>query len=368
MVKNVIWFANINTIGGVESVMWNVVRKYKDKDITIWYRTADKTQLQRLRKYVRLIKFNPDTVIECDTLFINFGYDVIKNHYKAKRVIYMVHANYKYLQDKFGSKPCTEPDFEYYAVSQWAADNYYAVSGIMPKLCYNPIIIDDDRKALLIVSATRIPKSKDKGALCERMKMLADRLDVRNIPFLWLVFTNSDETVDNKNIINVPSRLDIIPFLRKADFVAQLSDTEAFCMTALETATIGTPLLVTKIPSFMEMGLDDTNAIYFDFDMSNMDECIDKMITKKFNFKYTPNDDIWGELLAKGKKEYSINLVTVKALKRFRDVEEDVVRNVDEMWEVFIERADDLVEKNLVEIVEKKEEKYDKSKKSKRRA
>ena len=28
--KNVIWFQNINTIDGIESVIWNVICKYKD--------------------------------------------------------------------------------------------------------------------------------------------------------------------------------------------------------------------------------------------------------------------------------------------------------------------------------------------------
>jgi len=348
--KNVIWFQHINSIGGVESVMWNVIRKYNDRDITIWYNTADKEQLRRIKKYVRVIKFSADQVIECDTLFINYGYEMIKNHFKARRVIYMVHANYKYLQEHYNSKPVTDPSFEYYAVSQWAADNYYDVSGIMPKVCYNPIVVEDDRTAIFILSATRI--AKDKGKLVERMKLLADRLDTRKIPFLWLVFTNSSETVDNKNVINVPARLDIIPFLRKADFVAQLSDTEGFCMTALETLTVETPLLLTKVPSFTEMGANKNNAVFFDFDMSNVDECIDKMLTLKHNYGYTPKEDIWWELLTKDKKTYIASYVTVKALVKFRDIEEEVMREKDELFDVLQDRALDLVNKNLAEIVE----------------
>lgn len=320
--KNVIWFANINKIGGVESVIWNVIRKY-DRDITIWYDYADPFQLARYSKYVDLIKFNNNQLIECDNLIINYGYDKIEGHFKAKRVIYLVHANYKYLVDNKvnGTNVVTDPRFEYYAVSKFAADMYYEVSGIRPKVCYNPITIDDNRDALLIVSATRL--HTDKGKLIERMETLANALDDHNVPFIWLVFTNNTkEKVNNKSVISVPSRLDILPFLKRADFVAQLSDSEAFCMTALETATLGTPLLLTKIPSFIEMGLNDENAIYFDFDMSNVNECVEKMISKKFNFTYTPKKDIWDELLEKGKKERKqkpIMPIYVKATSASKD-------------------------------------------------
>lgn len=351
--KNVIWFANINKIGGVESVIWNVIRKYKDREIVIWYDTADMYQIKRFSQYVSLIKFNPNQIIECDNLIVNYNYDRIEGHYKAKRVIYMVHANYKYLLDNnvSGANVVKDPKFEYYAVSKWAADNYYLVSGIQPEVCYNPITIDDNRDAILIVSATRI--SVDKGKMVDRMEKLANRLDERGMPFIWLVFTNSKNKLNNPNIVNVPSRLDILPFLKKADFVAQLSDSEAFCMTALESVTIGTPLLLTEIESFKEMQLNDTNAIYFKMDMSNIDEAIDKM-SNKFKFKYTPNEDIWGDLLAKGKSKEKIEttkIVKVKATKYSNDKGIEIaelgrIAKPNEEFEIIEERLDVLMGNN----------------------
>ena len=310
--KNVIWFANINAIGGVESVMYNVVRKYKDYDITIVYNTADMEQIIRFSKYARLVRFHDDLHIKCDRMFINYGYDMIKDHFEAKKTYYIIHADYMYQP----LAPVTDPSFEYLGVSQWACDQYYNRCGIMPKLFPNPITIDDFKEPLLIVSATRI--SRDKGMMADRMLVLANRLEQRGIPFLWLVFTNSTETIPNKNIVNVPARLDILPFMKKADFVAQLSDSEACCMTALESESIGTPMLVTKIPSFYEQGLNDDNAIFFDFDMKNMDECIDRMLEHKFDFTFKAKDDQWEKYLVKGKRHK--RKVEVKVVRMYYDI------------------------------------------------
>ena len=311
--KNVIWFQNINRIGGVESVIWNVIRKYQDYDITVLYYNGDPDQIRRFSKYVKMIKFSSSMMIECDHLFINYGYEMIRDHYKAKKVYYVVHADYLYQK----LNCVTDPDFEYLGVSEWACERYYEKCGIKPKLFPNPIIIDEYKKPLLLVSATRI--APDKGDMVKRMETLANRLDERNIPFLWLIFTNSADHVRNKSCYNVGTRLDLIPFLDKADYVVQLSDSEACCMTALEAETVGTPMCVTKIPSFYDQGLNEDNAVFFDFDMSNLDECIDKMINKKWNIKFKAKEDKWKEVLMKGKTK--ARKIKVKVAQDYFDIE-----------------------------------------------
>ena len=84
-------------------------------------------------------------------------------------------------------------------------------------------------------------------------------------------------------------------------------------MTAVESLTLGTPMIVTKIPSFYEQGLDETNSIFVDFDLSNIDEVVKRM-GKKFTFKYEPKPEIWGELL-KGKRKEKLNPVEVTKVR-----------------------------------------------------
>lgn len=339
--KNVIWFANINSIGGVESVIWNVIRKYKDHDITVVYNTANQNQIRRFSRYVRLIKFNDDLHLECDRMFLNYGYDMIKDHYIAKKTFYIIHADYIYQN----LECVTDPNFTYLGVSQWACDQYYKKCGIMPELFPNPITIDKAPEPIMIISATRL--TKDKGDMIQRMETLANALEHRGIPFLWFVFSNGQEVINNKNVIVLPPRLDVINFMKKADFVAQLSDSEACCMTALESACVGTPLLVTKIPSFYEQGLNEENAVFFDFDMSNIDECIDRMVDHKFKFKFTPKADRWGEYLAKGKRNKK-ETAKVKVIRVYYDIQLKREMMPDETFDVDIVRAGYLEGLNLV--------------------
>ena len=307
MYGNLIFQSNINPIGGCETVIYNIAHKYTDRDLTVMYVEGNPEQVYRLSRYCQVVQFKGQS-FECERLFVNYGWDVIKDFVNAKEKYYIVHANYAYLNKLDNTYKHKVPDgFDgVFAVSDWAGMN----SGVQNyTVCPNPVVVEDE-DCLLLVSATRL--AEDKGGIKDRMNVLANRLDERGIKFVWLVFTNSLNRIENPSVVNMPGRLDIMPYLKKADFTIQLSDSEACCMTALESLSLGTPMCVTKIPSFYEQGLNDDNAVFFDFDMSNVDECIDRMISRKYNFKFTPKPDIWGELLIGKRKE------KLKPMKRIR--------------------------------------------------
>ena len=365
--ENVIWTPNINPIGGVEQVIFNIAKKY-NKPITIMYKYASSNQLYRLSRYCNLVEFKGQP-FECDRLFVNYGWDDIKDYCNAKEKFYVVHANYAYLNKMDGGAFTTIPEgFKVLAVSDFAGKN----CGKDYTLCPNPVLVED-KDSILIVSATRL--ANDKGNIKKRMSVLANRLSQRGIPFIWLVFTDSKYEFDNPNIVTIKPTLNIHPFLKKADFVAQLSDSEAYCMTVVEALSLGTPTLVTKIPSFYEQGLNEENSIFFEFDMSNVDECIDKMFNK-FDFSFKPKDDIWGELLLDGRKEVTnMKFVIVKATEKFLEgggiVSKDIGRVpfVGEEFKVTEDRANLLKDMGFVEIVgveePKEEPKEAKTKKKK---
>lgn len=358
--ENLIWTPNINPLGGVESVLYYLVKKYKDKPITLLYKEGSDRQLVRLSQYANIVKFK-NQHIECERLFSNYGYEQIKDYVKCDKGYNVIHANYAYLNKTDKSVGKFDNDFENLAVSDYAGSKYTELCGDSYRLCPNPIVLDDVKDSFLIVSATRL--ASDKGNIVERMKIFGKRLNERNIPYIWLVFTDSKKEFENPNIVKLPSRLDILPIIKKADFVAQFSDEEACCMTALESATLGTTLLCTKIPSFYEQGLNDNNAIFFDFDMSNVDECIDRMF-EDFNFKFKPKEDIWGELLVGKRKEKvkGMKQVKVRANKRWLEgggipcADLGRVPEVGEEWIVTEERAKQLITKGRTEIVEYIEE------------
>ena len=57
--KNVLFIGNINSIGGIESMLYYLGKKYgSTHDITVFYRTGDAAQIDRLREYIRVKKWN----------------------------------------------------------------------------------------------------------------------------------------------------------------------------------------------------------------------------------------------------------------------------------------------------------------------
>ena len=77
MYANIFYFRKISKIGGTEQFLYEVAKKYKDYDITIFYDQADEIQLQRLRKLVRCKKRIKGEIVKCNKVFFNFNLDMI---------------------------------------------------------------------------------------------------------------------------------------------------------------------------------------------------------------------------------------------------------------------------------------------------
>ena len=64
MMTNVFYFDQINSIGGIETFFYQLGKKYgKDYDITLFYRTGDAKQVQRLSQYIRVRKYRDGQTI-----------------------------------------------------------------------------------------------------------------------------------------------------------------------------------------------------------------------------------------------------------------------------------------------------------------
>lgn len=53
--KNVFYFENINSIGGVETFFYYLIKKYENKDITILYQSGDINQLKELESMLDVL-------------------------------------------------------------------------------------------------------------------------------------------------------------------------------------------------------------------------------------------------------------------------------------------------------------------------
>ena len=309
--NNLFYFSNINSIGGVESFFYYLVKKYQDIDITIVYDTADIKQLKRLQKYVKTIQ-NKGQKIKCKKAFFNYNSMSIIDNVEADEYIQIIHCDYKALKlrPRLHSKIT-----KYVGVSEQVCKSFKEITGIDCELIYNPIEIDKPKKVLHLISATRLTPEKGKS----RIEKLGRMLDSARIPYVWTIFTNDTNAIDNPNIIYMKPKLNIIDYIADADILVQLSDSEAYCYSVIEALLVGIPVLVTDLPVYKELGIEsDTHGYVVDFDLNNLD--IDKLYNNVLKFNYKAKEDIWKKYLYPSKSTYVKQnkvLNTVTAIENF---------------------------------------------------
>lgn len=338
--KNIFYFYKINKIGGIETFFYYLAKKYKDWDITIYYQVGDPEQIKRLKKYVRVKKYRGEK-IECYKAFFNFNIDIIDN-VDAKEYYQIAHGDYKAMK----LKPNTHDKFtKYLGVSKQACETYKEVTGYDTELAYNPIEIDEPRKVLNLISATRLTSEKGKN----RMIKLAKMLDEAKIPYLWTIFTDDINAIDNPNIAYMKPRLDIINYIANADYLVQLSDNEGYCYSVVEALIVGTPVIVTEVPVFKEIGVNKYNGFILDFDLKEVP--IEKIYKGLPKFEYKPKEDNWSKYLASGESIYQKELKTmveVQCINKYHDLElKRLITPEDKPYKVNKIRAEELEELNL---------------------
>lgn len=348
--SNIFYISNFNVIGGVETYIYELARKYKNYDITVVYKTGDEKQLKRLKKYVRVIKYN-NQKFQCKKAFFNYETDIIKN-IEADEYIQLIHALFK----TQGITPRLDDRItKYFSVSERASKEWHELTGIKPKVVRNPLTITDDEKkpVLYLISATRLTAEKGK----ERMKILGDLFENAGYKIIWLVFTNDTKEIDNPNIVYMKPTLDIRPYIasmKGKGYGVQLSDSEGDCFFTRECEAFGVPLLVTPIPSFKEQGLvDGKNCYYIPFDMKNIN--IDKIVNKIPEYDGYVREDKWDKELVKSKSTYQKELKTmvkVKCINDYFDMElGELKTKKSKPYKVNKIRADELLVYGDIEIV-----------------
>ena len=332
-----------NNIGGVESWIYYVSKLYgKNRDITVYYVSGDEKQIDRLLPLVKVKKFF-NQEINCDVAIFAFMLpDKDISCFKAKKErIQFIHACYSVAYNTTYLK--TNPLIDrYIAVSQTAADDFYNLTGFMPEVIHNPIYFEKPKKVLRIISATRI--AEDKGSIWEKMQIFARKLIEKDIPFLWLVFTNNTNIKPNiKGFVFMPTELKITDYIADADYLAQFSKTEADCLAVKESLCVGTPVLATNFAAAIENGVIDGKTGYiFNMDMSNVD--VEKVYNNipKFEYKVDNSEEEWIKLL--GKESENIRedkKVQVQCAYRegFLDYEYNIFRKFGDKWYTDYDRA-----------------------------
>ena len=340
--KNIFYLSSFSPIGGTESFIYYLCKKYSDWDVTVYYSVGDHDQLARLRKVARVRRYMGEEIV-CDKAFFNYNAEII-DKVKAKEYIGIIH----YDPAAVSFSPHVYPQItRYIAVSENSAKHFTERTGIPCEVCYNPLPLEKPRKLLRLISATRLTREKGK----ERMKTLADALTKADIPFEWVVYTNDSRKIDHPCVFYRSPSLDLTDQVASADYLVQLSDGEGYCFAVAEALTLGTPVIVTPCPVFEEIGVEDgKNAIVLPFGMEFIPT--DRIKKGIKSFKYEPKKDRWDEILVPGERDPEKKTLYCRVIEKYYDIQFATTMNKGEVFSVDRDRAEYLAKLGLVEINE----------------
>ena len=208
-------------------------------------------------------------------------------------------------------------------------------------------------KPLVLVSMTRLTPEKGE----KRMQLLAERLDNAGVNYIWFIFTDSDRSIESKNVVYMPPTLDNGRWMDIADYLVQLSDSEGLSYSINEMLYRNKPVIVTPLHYLDELGIKDgVNAYILDLDCGNIDSVV-KKIKKVPKFKFKQLDDGYDKILAKSKSHYKEEKLRMVMLKCEYFLGVDAIKegkhvNYGETIEVDEERAKELLATNCFSLQE----------------
>ena len=305
MYANAFFFHSMNRIGGVETMFYELAKKYGRYDITIFYRNADPAQLARLKNYVRCIRFDGQD-IECRRAFFNYDHSIFAEHVHAEETFQIIHANYKLQKLKVNTDPFIT---HYIAVSEANAEVFREYTGLECDVCANPLTLEPVQPPLWICAAQRM--TAEKGF--SRIKALVEALDSSDVKYYMTIFSDIQPALNSPNVAYMQPRLDIRPFIAGCDLFVAVSDSEGRCYSVGEKLGYGSgKLLITPIPSFFEQGCNEKNSIILEYDCSNMSEVVEeirkmyKARKLKKTFAAAKCEDDWDRYLIHEPSTYTV--------------------------------------------------------------
>lgn len=347
----VVYCGNTATIGGVETFIYNFCKEMcQFYDILVLYTDRmDGLQIIRLAEYVQ-VKRNDGKLIQCNTAINIRLTDVIPRNVRYKELIQMSHTCQLAQSGKWHwtiKKNYNKLVF----VSQAAADSF-ADQNLEYQVIPNLTDPDKPRKSLLLVSACRLTWEKGE----ERIYELAKQFRSKNIPFVWLVFSNQPLKRVIPGVVHCPATLNVRSYFKKADYVVQLSDIESFCYTLAEALELGIPVLTTPISVLSEIGFKEgKNGYIIPFDVKDVD--VEKIYSHIPKFAPVPcrNNDIvkqWRDILGKTTPAHTytpdLEFLDVVAVENYNDLELKRYVPKGEKLKMRRDRALALISANLV--------------------
>lgn len=354
-------------VGGVETMAYNWCWWLRNFfDVTILYCSGDSERLEKMEKLIKMEKYQEGQTYECDIFIRNSVWGIIPKNIKAKRMIEMRHANYKYLLEQ-GLLYQQYKDMgikEIVGCGEFVSKMSDEVLHDHPTTIKNILLPRKKTNRILkLISCTRLDPAKGWNRMLKMAQMMRDA----NIKFTWDIFTNGTDYKKQNTFEEIhfwKQRYDIWDYLANADYSVLLSDSEGLPYTIQESLQYQVPCIVTDVGGCAELIKEGINGYVVPLDM-NFDIRKITKIPKCEEYDNHALEDWLKYLEYDGKldkqkiideiKEEKIMKAKVIALKSFegiRDAERNVFPKENEEWICSKERADYLVANNVVKIVE----------------
>ena len=351
-------------IGGVETMAYNFcwwLRNYFD--ITVLYCDGDPIRLRKMKYIVKLEKYDESKTYECDIFIRNSVWGIVPRNVKAKRMIEMRHANYKYLLEKgFLNQQYTDMGIkEIVGCGEFVSKMSNEVLHDNPTTIKNILLPrKETNKVLRLISCTRIDAFKGWNRMLKMIEMMREA----GIKFEWNIFTNSTVyKCEYEEVHFWKQRYDIWDYLADADYTVLLSDSEGLPYTIQESLQYQVPCIVTDVGGCTELIKDGVNGYVVPLDM-NFD--IKKILKiPKCNEYDNHSLEDWLKflnyegkiinkniLIEKFKKEEKMK-VRIECIVEYDDMQKGERIPVGKQFNVTKERADYLVnERGLAKVIE----------------
>ena len=313
--SNIIYMPTISPLGGIETYVYELVKKYKDLDIAVVTKQIDGNQGIRLKQYCK-VYIHINQQIECDVAIINYDTSIIDYISENAKIYQTLHADYT-SPIYHGKKPSDHPRLTgFIAITDFLKDKMKdLLKTDKVIMSYNPLTIEK-KPFITIVSATRLHEHKGP----QRVLEFAKALDRAGVDFIWYILTGDMNVISHPNIVFIQNRLDTYKWFEIADYIALFSDSEADSYLLKEGLFRNIPILVTPLPYLEEIGVKDgENAYILEFDCSNVNEVANK-VKNIPKFTYKKQEDKYNELFTKKKSHYKKDLetlITVECLDSF---------------------------------------------------
>ena len=288
--KIIIYQSYLYHIGGIETFLYNFVKHYKDRNITVIVDQSEIEPLTFLSQYCVVEVKQIGQRYKADVCILgNYNCQDFLNRCDAKRYYQMIHADWRgiMLNPAWANFSWSKPQKidQIICVSQTAADGLKEVAHCDSEVIYNilddDITSEDDLKVFITLSRA----TAEKGIY--RIVEMAKRFKAAGKRFVWFLgCTLQQAPADVQQAIkNMPEFIVLPPvpanrqLIGHCDYLVQLSDTESFCYSAFEALQRGVPVILTRFTEASNIVEEGKNGYLVEMDLSDLD--IDKIFSHK---------------------------------------------------------------------------------------